>query len=165
MNKDMSKDKKRNTWYRDISEEQIRVRARRRAAAARRHRISSGQHEEAVARIQKNSHRRRRQALISFFRIAGVVTVLLLILNLSPLSWPWNSRSTVVEAQERLSDVHYKEIEIQPGDSLWSIAKENLGPGYDDIYEYIDDIAECNNLHSDRINAGGYLIVPYYEYE
>ena len=150
---------------RDISEEQIRVRARRRAAAARRHRISSGQHKEAIERIKKDSHRRRRQALVSFFRIAAVVVVLLLVLNFSPVSWPWSSRSTVVEAQERLSDVHYQEIEIQPGDTLWSIARENLGPGYDDIYEYIEDIAECNNLDSDRINAGCYLLIPYYVYE
>lgn len=71
---------------------------------------------------------------------------------------------TVVNADENLSEIQYREVEIQSGDSLWSIAKENMNPGFSDIYEYIHEIKTCNNLASDKITSGCYLVVPYYEY-
>lgn len=69
----------------------------------------------------------------------------------------------IVYAEEHLSDIQYKVIEIEYGDTLWNIAKENMSPGYSDINEYIDEIKECNQLSSDRINSGNYLMIPYYE--
>ncbi|MDO5293028.1 MAG: LysM peptidoglycan-binding domain-containing protein [bacterium] len=55
-----------------------------------------------------------------------------------------------------------KSIQIQEGDSLWSIAKENFSSEYDSIDQYVKDIKECNNISSDTIHAGKYLIIPYY---
>lgn len=73
--------------------------------------------------------------------------------------------SPIVYAEEHLSDIQYKVIEIEYGDTLWNIAKENMTPGYSDINEYIDEIKECNQLSSDRITSGNYLMIPYYEVE
>ena len=75
---------------------------------------------------------------------------------------------SVVEAQEPTTDIRYKVVEIKAGDSLWSIAKENMSDelnhsGFTDIYQYIHEIKKCNNMKSNQINAGCYLMVPYYK--
>ncbi|MDF2800615.1 MAG: hypothetical protein K0S61_518 [Anaerocolumna sp.] len=53
-------------------------------------------------------------------------------------------------------------MEIQKGDTLWSIAKEHITDEYDDINEYIHEIKTSNGLVSDTIHEGAYLIIPYY---
>lgn len=58
---------------------------------------------------------------------------------------------------------YYTGIQVEEGDSLWSIAKEYISEEYDDIQEYIDEVKRVNQLKSDRIYVGKYLIIPYYE--
>ena len=53
-------------------------------------------------------------------------------------------------------------IQIQKGDTLWSIATTYLSDEYKDINEYIDEIILSNGLESHTIHAGNYIIVPYY---
>lgn len=60
---------------------------------------------------------------------------------------------------------YYKSIKIEKGDSLWSIAKEYRTDAYDSTREYIDELIEINNLTSDEIHQGQYLIVAYYDSE
>ena len=73
----------------------------------------------------------------------------------------------VVRAQEPATDIQYKVVEVKEGDSLWSIAKENMKAnknhsGFTDIYQYIHEIKKCNNIKSNQINTGCYLMIPYY---
>ena len=58
---------------------------------------------------------------------------------------------------------YYKSIEITDGDTLWSIAKENMSEEYDSVYAYIEEVMEMNNLESDQIHSGQYLTVAYYD--
>ena len=61
------------------------------------------------------------------------------------------------------SVIRYQTVEIQKGDTLWSVAKEYYEEPCGDIRDYIDQIKECNNLDSsDRITEGCYLCVPVY---
>lgn len=53
-------------------------------------------------------------------------------------------------------------VEIQQGDTLWSIAKDHITDEYNDINDYIEEIMYTNNLNSDKIHAGNHIIVPYY---
>lgn len=73
----------------------------------------------------------------------------------------------VVKAKEPTSDIQYKVVQVEEGDSLWSIARENMSKssyaGYSDIYQYIYEIKKCNNMKTNQINAGCYLMVPYYQ--
>lgn len=78
--------------------------------------------------------------------------------------------SRLVSAHERSSaDTveyrYYKSIEVKNGDSLWTIAKRYMNDDYDSVYDYIDDLKEINHLSSDRIHAGQYLTVSYYDTE
>lgn len=53
-------------------------------------------------------------------------------------------------------------VQIQKGDTLWSIANTYLSDEYRDVNEYIREIKYSNGLESDTIHAGNYIIVPYY---
>jgi len=55
-----------------------------------------------------------------------------------------------------------KTIEIQEGDTLWNIASKYKSDEYRDIRVYINEIKKSNNIYSDEIHSGSYIIVPYY---
>ena len=57
----------------------------------------------------------------------------------------------------------YKTIEIQWGDSLWSIAEDYYCESRETIHEYISLVKQCNSLYDDKITAGCYLVIPYYK--
>ena len=113
--------------------------------------------------LQKKKRQRELCEKRPFF-ITGVV----LIISLLCISFFLYFGDSVVEAQEPTTDIQYKVVEIKAGDSLWSIAKENMSDelnhsGFTDIYQYIHEIKKCNNMKSNQINAGCYLMVPYYK--
>lgn len=60
---------------------------------------------------------------------------------------------------------YYKSIQINTGDTLWNIAKENMTAEYDSITDYIKEVKEINNLTNDYIISGSYLTIPYYDSE
>ena len=60
---------------------------------------------------------------------------------------------------------YYDSYEIQPGDTLWSIADTYMGPDYMDKDEFINRIKEMNHLSEDYITAGNYLVIEYYSYD
>ncbi len=64
-----------------------------------------------------------------------------------------------------LSFKYYTEIEVEYGDSLWSIAGEYAGDHYKTSLEYIKEVKNINHLHADVIKEGQKLIIPYYSSE
>lgn len=54
-------------------------------------------------------------------------------------------------------------IEIQPGDTLWSIAEMYYTEECQDFSSYIDEIKRTNNMYDDKLISGRHLIVPYYK--
>ncbi len=72
----------------------------------------------------------------------------------------------ISNANEDTSDVSYKyftSLEIEQGDSLWSIAQEYIDYSqYDGIQDYIDEVIAINHLKSDSIRAGQCIIIPYF---
>lgn len=111
--------------------------------------------------LQKKKRQRELREKRPFF-ITGVV----LIISLLSVCFFLYFGDRVVKAQESANDIQYKVVEIKNGDSLWSIAKENMdntnNSGFINIYQYIHEIKRCNNMKSNQINAGCYLMVPYY---
>ncbi|MBE5960498.1 MAG: LysM peptidoglycan-binding domain-containing protein [Lachnospiraceae bacterium] len=54
-------------------------------------------------------------------------------------------------------------VQIESGNTLWSIAKEYYTEDCGSFNSYVEEIKRANGLDSDEIHAGCYLIVPYYE--
>lgn len=111
--------------------------------------------------LQKKKRQRELREKRPFF-ITGAV----LIISLLSVCFFLYFGDRVVKAQESVNDIQYKVVEIKDGDSLWSIAKENMDntndSGFTNIYQYIHEIKRCNNMKSNQINTGCYLMVPYY---
>ena len=112
--------------------------------------------------LQKKKHERELREKRPFF-ITGVIMFISLLTICCFLYFS----NSIVRAKEPSSDIQYKVVEVQEGDSLWSIARENLEEksndyGFTDIYQYIHEIKKCNNMKSNQINTGCYLMVPYY---
>ena len=111
--------------------------------------------------LQKKKRQRELREKRPFF-ITGAV----LIISLLSVCFFLYFGDRVVKAQESANDIQYKVVEIKYGDSLWSIAKENMDntndSGFINIYQYIHEIKRCNNMKSNQVNAGCYLMVPYY---
>lgn len=69
------------------------------------------------------------------------------------------------QSSEPVRNKCYKSIQVQAGDSLWSIARDNMTDEYDSIDEYMDEIAVINHISTidmDSIQEGTYLTVAYY---
>lgn len=111
--------------------------------------------------LQKKKRQRELREKRPFF-ITGAV----LIISLLSVCFFLYFGDRVVKAQESANDIQYKVVEIKDEDSLWSIAKENMDntndSGFINIYQYIHEIKRCNNMKSNQVNAGCYLMVPYY---
>ena len=58
---------------------------------------------------------------------------------------------------------YYTSVQVEDGDSLWSIAKEYSDVDSDASYtDYIDEVKQINHISGDDIHAGEYLTIPYY---
>lgn len=72
-------------------------------------------------------------------------------------------------AQEETDSHYYKyftSILIYPKDTLWSITETYADEEhYPDRQKYIDEVIHINGLQEEEIQAGEYLIVPYYSSE
>lgn len=69
-----------------------------------------------------------------------------------------------VSAAETGFPTGYRSYVVQSGDSLWSIAKENLPEDEEDIGAFVKEIKNINKLQSDFIYDGQLLAVPCYGY-
>ena len=84
------------------------------------------------------------------------------ILTICMGSWLLVFQNGGKEAREGQGYKSYTSIEIQSGDSLWSIASEYMTEEYGSFQEYMKEIKSLNGLRSDEIHAGKFLVVPYY---
>jgi predicted Zn-dependent protease len=75
---------------------------------------------------------------------------------------------TAGKAEAKEEKTYYKYttmIEVMPGDTLTSIAKDHL-EGYRNVNEYIEEVRFMNQLRSNEtLVAGDKLFIPYYSTE
>ena len=73
---------------------------------------------------------------------------------------------TLVMANEESDDTvynrYYTTIEVEKGDTLWSIAKTYYHPSGMSVREYVYELKLINGMVSDEIRAGNMISVEYY---
>lgn len=117
--------------------------------------------ERTTCRSNYNRRRNRRRRTVinnKLFRISFVAFLAVFISVAGILS-------ITAHGSERPVRKQYKSVQVEEGDTLWSIALEynNTKLSKDSTSEYIDDILDINNLvRDDKITAGNYIIVPIY---
>ena len=68
-------------------------------------------------------------------------------------------------ADEQPVPMAYQSVQIKSGDTIWSIAETWQTDEWKDTRAYVKEIMEVNNLTSDTIHAGNYLVIPYYDHD
>ena len=68
-------------------------------------------------------------------------------------------------ADEQPVPMAYQSVQIKSGDTIWSIAETWMTDEWQDTREYVNEIKAINNLTSDTIHAGNYLVIPYYDHD
>lgn len=108
-------------------------------------------------------NRQKRKRQLRYHMIALTLFLIIII----TISFSFISFSTEANGMEHQpSYKYYKSIEIERGDTLWSIANDHFDPDhYKDLNDYVTEVKKLNLLASDEIVAGNYVIVPYYALE
>lgn len=95
----------------------------------------------------------QRYLIISF--LAVLLTILGVILGSNLLASSQSKASNEVNTYK-----YYTSIEVQKGDTLWTIAQQYAGDDTD-YASYIEEVKDMNQLTSDTIHVGEYLTVSY----
>lgn len=64
------------------------------------------------------------------------------------------------EQKEVQKPIYYEEIEIQTGDSVWSLAREYNTAATVTTKEYVEYIMAFNHMENDRILQGQHILIP-----
>lgn len=113
----------------------------------------------AKALIKRQSRRKqvRRNIIILILSVLLAVALSILFISFS---------TQANDTKHQPSYKYYKSIEVSKGDTLWSIAKNNIDSRhYKSTREYVAEVKKLNSLPTDNIIAGSYIIIPYYSEE
>lgn len=111
-------------------------------------------------RSRRNRERRLRQMRIRFLLTLAAI-FLALIMAVS-----YRAILSDAKGNENVSYKYYTSIEIQYGDTLWSIAQAYYSEEYASIDDYIHEVMKINHLNQESVIAAGeHLIVPYFSFE
>lgn len=114
-----------------------------------------------ATRALLNRQRRMKQVRRNF---TALTLSLFLGITISIFLISFSTEANDMEHQP--SYKYYKSIEVAKGDSLWSIAQNNIDTAYyKNTCEYVAEIKKLNSLASDNIVAGSHIIIPYYSKE
>lgn len=112
-------------------------------------------------RSRQYKERRVRQLRRRFILFA--MTVVLVVL----LAVSYRAILSHATAEGEVQYKYFTSIQIQYGDTLWSIAEEYIADcdAYASAADYVDEVMSINHLRDEKILSGQYLIVPYYSSE
>ena len=114
--------------------------------------------DRAERRIRRNRERRARQLRRKMFLFLVAVFLggfLALIGN--------TISSRAKDSNEAVTYKYYQSYQINPGDTLTSIAQTYTNEEISSVSSYIKEVKQMNHLSDeDLLQAGDYLIIPYY---
>lgn len=120
------------------------------------------QEDLMMNRVRRNTKRRRIAQLRKRLFLSGTIVaiVLVTIITISGLK-----NVSAINNGENPIYKYYTSYEIQPGDTLTSIAQKYTVNSNVSIAEYIEEVKKNNQLVSDRITSGKYIVISYYSDE
>lgn len=104
------------------------------------------------------SAQRRQQEIIK--RVILLTVVMILLVVFAVLAFPERTASA---KNEPTGTYRILSVEVEEGDSLWSIATEYFTEDFCSIRAYISEIKRMNGISSDTLYAGAYILVPCYQ--
>lgn len=102
---------------------------------------------------------RKAAAPYLFFSKLIVITVTMILLFLLVV---FVLPKRTAAAGDNASSYCITSVQIQAGDTLWSLAKEYYSDEFSSITNYIEEIKRMNGLSSDKLYAGNYILIPQY---
>lgn len=109
------------------------------------------------SRYRRTKRRQRTgQLRIRMAALLAAACIFMLGLSVSTIL----SRAQAAHAD--ISCKYFASIQIQPGDTLYSIALQYADGHYQSLYAYMEEVCLTNHLTDDTLNAGDYLVIPYY---
>lgn len=130
--------------------------------------------EEPIMRAASNYYRvqdiRLERALQKKLARQIQVRNQLLILMLAAfivlsISFFFNSISSEASIESNRTYKYFKSVEVQNGDTLWSIAEANKDDHYVSTEQYIKEVKSMNSLSNNTITVGQHILIPYYSSE
>lgn len=104
--------------------------------------------------------RNNRREAVRNQRVVGISIVLIIVLAIVISIFSNTIRAQAAPAEN--SYKYYTSVQVQKGDTLWSIANSYMTDEYTDITEYINEICTINHIDESDIHYGDYLTIPYY---
>lgn len=112
--------------------------------------------------MRKNTKRERivilrKRLLLSGTVLAVALFAVILISSFKNVNATNNSENPMYK--------YYTSYEIQPGDTLTSIAQKYTVNSDVSVADYIREVKKNNDLVTDRITSGKYIVISYYSDE
>lgn len=109
-----------------------------------------------VARARREKVARQRRTIL----FTAMAVILGVVLAFSVLGTSAKATGT-----DQASDTYkyYKEVYVERGDTLWSIAEAYTDGSVSDVNDCISEMRNINGIRAyETLKAGTYIIVPYY---
>ena len=122
------------------------------------------QKAQARAQAQKRAHIQAAKKKQAIKRQALLAAVMFLTILATVFVITGCLKANQVKASSaKEENVYYKTIQVEEGDTLWTLADQYMGSNSFDRQQYIDEVKEMNHLTDDTIESGSYLMIPYVE--
>ena len=110
----------------------------------------------------KNKRKKRKSRVLRRLSFTIITAIFVTIIALSVFSLSAKAKST----QGADDYKYYTSHMIMPGESLWSIAQENIDyVHYESVQNYIEEINFINGMTNSELHIGDYILIPYFSDE
>lgn len=110
---------------------------------------------------ENRTEKRSEEPILSVSTIIAVFTLLLIIGGVL-IGSSWSDARQTNAANEYSVQKYYTSIEVEPEDTLWSIADTYMSEEYGDRSDYIAEIRRLNQIDENQIHSGQHLVIPCY---
>ena len=110
----------------------------------------------------KTLRKKRKSRVLRRLSFTIITAIFVTIIALSVFSLSAKAKST----QGADDYKYYTSHMIMPGESLWSIAQENIDyVNYESVQNYIEEINFINGMTNSELHIGDYILIPYFSDE